>query len=163
VGLNAFNVPMIGSASSSNGQQYDTFLNLTKFFYLDDWILGVGTQNGTSFGGRNKQFHNFDFAQATYEWGEWLKISAGTYFINNALSASSQNVGALVGLDIEFIERVLWTEMDWLSGNNNMSGAVVNQFWKPRDLVVLYAGVQIPASQSGNHFAGIIGFGLDLD
>ncbi len=163
IGLNSFNVPISGPSSASNGQQYDTFLNLTKFFYLDGWVLGMGTQNGTSLGGHGKKLHNFDFAQVTYEWKDWLKLTAGSYYISNALSQSSQNVGALVGVDIEFIDKTLWLEMDWLGGNNSMSGAVINQFWKPTQTLILYAGTQIPAPNSGNRYAGIIGFGIDFD
>lgn len=35
--------------------------------------------------------------------------------------------------------------MDWLSGNNNLSGAVVNNFWRVSNRVTVYAGLQIPA------------------
>jgi len=51
--------------------------------------------------------------------------------------------------------------MDWLSGNNNLSGAVVNHFWRVDDLVTLYAGLQIPAENSSNDFAGILGVSLN--
>ena len=163
VGINTFNLPMAG-VSKANGREFDTYLNVTKFFFLeDDWIIGVGTQNGTNFSGGGRQLHNFDFGQATYEYGDWLKLSAGAYYVNDSLSQSRQNVGSLVGIDVEFIDHILWMEMDWLSGKNNLSGAVVNQFWRATDLVILYAGVQVPATQSGNSFAGIVGLVLDLD
>jgi hypothetical protein len=161
IGVNTFNIPMAGTASA-NGKQYDTFLNITKFFFpAEDWIIGVGTQNGTHFSGGGRQLNNFDFAQVTYEWDDWLKVSAGSYYVNNALSQSRQNVGALVGIDIMFIPGVFWTEMDWLSGNNNLSGAVVNNFWRATDLITVYAGLQIPSGNSMNDYAGIVGFALN--
>lgn len=160
IGINTFNIPMAGTAMA-NGKQFDTFLNITKFFFpTEDLIIGIGTQNGTHFSGGGRQLSNFDFAQVTYEWDDWLKVSSGTYYVNDALSQSRQNVGALVGVDIMFIPDVFWTEMDWLSGNNNLSGAVVNNFWRVDDLVTLYAGLQIPAEQSTNDYAGIVGFSL---
>lgn len=51
--------------------------------------------------------------------------------------------------------------MDWLSGNNNLSGAVVNNFWRVSNRVTVYAGLQIPAENSTNDFAGILGFALN--
>lgn len=83
--------------------------------------------------------------------------------MNDALSQSSQNVGALVGIDIMFIPGILWTEMDWLSGNNNLSGAVINNFWRVSNLVTLYAGLQVPAESSMNDYAGIVGFAFSPD
>lgn len=161
IGINSFNIPMAGTASA-NGRQFDTFLNITKFFFpTEDLIIGVGTQNGTHFSGGGRQLNNFDFAQVTYEWDDWLKLSLGTYYVNNALSESRQNLGALVGVDVMFIPGVFWTEMDWLSGNNNLSGAVLNNFWRVDDLVTLYAGLQIPAEKSSNDYAGIVGFALN--
>jgi len=32
IGINTFNIPVAGTASA-NGKQYDTFLNVTKFFF----------------------------------------------------------------------------------------------------------------------------------
>ncbi len=163
IGINAFNIPISG-ASSANGRQYDTYINLTKFFYPTEYLIfGVGTQNGTNFSGGGRQLHNFDYAQMTYEWGEWAKLTAGTYYVNDSLSQSHQNVGALVGIDIMFEPGLFWTEMDWFSGDNNLSGAVVNNFWQATEIVALYAGVQVPAAQSGNTFAGILGVALNLE
>ena len=163
IGLNTINIPMAGTASA-NGKEFDTFLNITKFFFpTEDLIIGIGTQNGTHFSGGGRQLNHFDFAQMTYEWDDWLKVSSGAYYVNNSLSQSRQNVGALLGIDIMFIPGVFWTEMDWLSGNNNLSGAVVNNFWRVDDLVTLYAGLQIPAESSTNDYAGIVGFALNPD
>jgi len=58
---------------------------------------------------------------------------------------------------------VFWTEMDWFSGDNNLSGAVVNNYWQATQIVALYAGLQVPAAQSGNAFAGIVGFALSFE
>lgn len=161
IGVNTFNIPVAGTASS-NGKQFDTFLNITKFFYpTEDLIIGVGSQNGTHFSGGGRQLNNFDFAQVTYEWDDWLKVTAGSYYVNNSLSETRQNVGALVGVDIMFIPGLFWTEMDWLGGNNNLSGAVINNFWRITPLVTVYAGLQIPSENSVNDYAGIVGFSLN--
>ncbi|MEN9681088.1 MAG: hypothetical protein RLZZ627_981 [Pseudomonadota bacterium] len=161
VGINSFNIPVAGTASA-NGKQYDTFLNITKFFFpTEDLIIGLGTQNGTHFSGGGRQLNNFDFAQMTYEWDDWLKLTAGGYYVNSALSDTRQNGGALVGIDIMFIPQVFWTEMDWLSGNNNLSGAVVNNFWRVTNQVTVYAGLQIPAENAVNDYAGILGFAFN--
>jgi hypothetical protein len=163
LGVYSFNIPITGAASA-NGRQYDTYINLTKFFYpTESLIFGVGTQNGTNFSGGGRQLHNFDFAQMTYELGGWAKLTAGTYYVNDSLSQSRQNVGALVGIDIMYEPGVFWTEMDWFSGDNNLSGAVVNNYWQATQIVALYAGLQVPAAQSGNAFAGIVGFALSFE
>lgn len=78
IGVNTFNIPLAGTASA-NGKQYDTFFNITKFFFpTEDLIIGVGTQNGTHFSGGGRQLNHFDFAQVTYEWDDWLKVSSGS-------------------------------------------------------------------------------------
>jgi hypothetical protein len=71
-------------------------------------------------------------------------------------------VGALVGIDLMFVPGVFWTEMDWFSGDNNLSGAVVNNYWQVTQIVTVYAGLQVPATQSGNAFAGIAGLALNF-
>lgn len=163
LGINTFNIPISGNGNGY-GKQYDTYLNISKFFFpAEDWIIAIGTQSGTHFSGKTRHLHNFEFAEITHEWDDWLKFTSGAYYVNNALSQTRQDLGALVGIDIMFVSGVFWTEMDWFSGCNNISGAVVNNYWQATDLVTIYAGIQLPAAQSGNSFAGIIGFALDLD
>jgi hypothetical protein len=61
-------------------------------------------------------------------------------------------------MDVNFIPGVFWVELDFVSGNTNVSGSVANFLWQPLKQLELYAGVQVPATASGNEFAGNLGF-----
>jgi hypothetical protein len=163
IGVSTLNMPIQGG-HGARGDQYDTYLNVARFFVLSpELILAIGSQNGYGLGSETKSFHNFTFAKGTYEIDGWLKLSSGTYYVNNALSESYQNVGALVAVDFEYINDVLWTEIDWLSGQNTLSGVVMNTFLHLDSPLSFYAGLQVPASGSGNSYSGNFGVSYDLD
>jgi len=112
IGVSTLNMPIQGG-HGARGDQYDTYLNVARFFVLSpELILAIGSQNGYGLGSETKSFHNFTFAKGTYEIDGWVKLSSGTYYVNNALSESYQNVGALVAVDFEYINDVLWTEIE---------------------------------------------------
>lgn len=155
LGVYVINMPMIGSSQSF---EYDAYVSIAKWLRVaENWLINVGTQNGTTLFQMPRQLHNFTYAQGFVRINDYLNLSAGTFYVNRALATINQPIGASVGIDINFIPGTLWTEFDFLSGNTNISGSVVNLFWRPIKPISLYLGVQVPASQSGNEFAGNVG------
>ena len=144
-----------GHAASMRPDSIAKWLRITEH-----WLINVGTQNGTTLFQTPRQWHDFTYAQGFVRINEYLNLSAGSFYVNRALATINQPIGASVGIDINFIPGTLWTECDFLSGNTNISGSVVNLFWRPIKPVSLYVGVQVPAAQSGNEFAGNIGIAL---
>lgn len=157
IGLYAFNLTIDGG--SADNFEYDTYISLTKWFDVSPaWKLALGTQNGTTLLSSTHSWHSFSFLQNTYRLNDYVNLSAGLYYANRAISVASQPLGAMVGIDLNFMPGVLWAELDFLSGSSNLSGSVVNLFWQAIPKLELYAGIQVPASESGNEFAGNIGF-----
>jgi hypothetical protein len=50
--------------------------------------------------------------------------------------------------------------MDYVSGHQAVSGATVNILFSLTHHCQIYTGVYVPETNSGNEFAGIIGFNL---
>ncbi len=151
-------MPMIGS---SQNFEYDAYISIAKWLRIsENWLLSFGAQNGATLFQAPRQLHNFTYAQGVVKINDFLNLSAGIFYVNRALATINQPVGASVGIDINFIPGTLWTEFDFLSGNTNISGSVVNLFWKPIKPVSLYVGIQVPASNSGNEFAGNLGVAI---
>ena len=158
LGVYVINMPTLGSSQSF---EYDAYVSIAKWLRITEhWLINVGTQNGTTLFQTPRQWHDFTYAQGFVRINEYLNLSAGSFYVNRALATINQPIGASVGIDINFIPGTLWTECDFLSGNTNISGSVVNLFWRPIKPVSLYVGVQVPAAQSGNEFAGNIGIAL---
>jgi hypothetical protein len=50
--------------------------------------------------------------------------------------------------------------MDYISGHHSLSGASVNMLYNITPRCQIYMGVLVPEQDSGNEFAGILGFNL---
>lgn len=158
LGLYVVNMPMIGSSQSF---EYDTYFSIAKWLTLNEsWLVNFGTQNGTTLFQTPRQLHDFSYLQGMYKVNPYFNLSAGMFYVNRALATINQPIGATVGVDVNFIPGTLWTEFDFLSGNANISGSVINLFWRPAKPVSLYVGIQVPAANSGNDFAGNLGVSL---
>lgn len=154
------NMPVVGSGAQNFA--YDAYVGLAKTFRLSGALqIVVGTQNGTTLVDRPRQWHGLGYAQASAEVGA-ITWSAGPYIATPELTTTSQAMGAILGVDVDFQPEVLWAEVDWFTGNNNLSGGVVNLFWRSQGWLTAYLGVQAPATNSGNAFAGNLGFILDV-
>lgn len=158
LGLYVINMPLRGSSQSF---EYDAYVSIAKWWRVaEHWLINMGTQNGTTLFQMPRQLHDFTYAQGFFKVNDYLNLSAGAFYVNRALATINQPIGASVGIDINLIPGTLWTEYDFLSGNTNISGSVVNLFWRPDNLVTLYVGIQVPAAQSGNEFAGNVGIAV---
>ena len=58
------------------------------------------------------------------------------------------------------IKNTLSVQGDYFSGNNNVSGAIINVFYRILPKAQLYVGIGVPETGSGNEFYGTAGFSL---
>lgn len=159
IGLFISNIPVINSGT--HNYEYDSYITLTKWFDISKkWKIGIGSQNGTTLFSESKSLHNFTYIQNSYDVLDYLNLNGGTYFVNKALATNSQQFGALLGVNYHIIPKKLWVEYSFLSGNSNVSGSMINTFIKLNNQIDLYFGVQVPAPNSGNEFAGTVGIKL---
>ncbi|MGZ4980956.1 MAG: hypothetical protein ACXWE4_06610, partial [Methylobacter sp.] len=61
---------------------------------------------------------------------------------------------------ITFIQDKLSLQMDYISGHHSLSGATVNMLLNITSHIQMYMGVAVPEQNTGNEFAGIVGFNL---
>ena len=66
----------------------------------------------------------------------------------------------MTGTEVMLIRNKLSLQMDYISGHHSLSGATVNMLLNLTSRFQLYMGVSVPEQNSGNEFAGIIGFNL---
>ena len=87
-------------------------------------------------------------------------IHAGPYWANKALTVTSDYLGYTAGFSFEPIKNTITIQGDYFSGSNNMSGAIVNVWYRFMLKAQVYFGVGIPETNSGNEFYGSVEFSL---
>ncbi len=159
VNLSLLNTQILGN---NNQFQGDTFINLAKTFVIsDDLSIVAGSQNGVSLVNVHPQlWFNFTFIDNRYDMTPWFSIHGGPYLANAALTGSSRQVGFMTGAEITLMQHKLSLQMDYISGHHSLSGANVNLLFNITPQCQIYMGVLVPEQDSGNEFAGIIGFNL---
>lgn len=155
--LSLLNTQVLGS---NNHFQGNTFLNIAKTFEInDDYAITLGTQNGAALvNARPQLWFNFSFLDNRFDPTPWLLLHGGPYLANAAITGTSQQVGFLAGTEITFIQNKLSLQMDYISGHHSLSGANVSMIYNLTPRCQIYLGVLVPEQNSGNEFAGIMGF-----
>jgi len=162
-GLYVNNIPMITNIYKQT-YSYDSYIGISKWFDVTKRIkIGMGTQSGTQLFSSKRTFLNFDYIQTQYEILPNLSIGAGAFYANDALTAQNKPWGASVSILYKIVPEKLWTEFNWYSGETNISGSVLNVVWRHDKDIKSYIGIQIPATNSGNEFAGNLGIIWELD
>jgi hypothetical protein len=142
--------------------QGESFVSIAKTFTLNnDLSVTVGSQNGVYMVNQKpQQWLNYTYLDTRYDVAPWLLMHGGTYIANAALTGTSRQVGFITGTEITFIPNKLALQMDYISGHQSLSGATVNMLVNILPQWQIYMGVSVPEKNSGNEFAGIIGFNL---
>jgi hypothetical protein len=157
--LALINTQILGSNKQFQG---DSFFNIAKTFTVDDDLsIVVGSQNGLAMVNLQPQlWYDFSYLDSRYDVTPWLLMHAGPFIANAALTGTSRQVGFMTGTEITFIEDRLSLQMDYVSGHHSLSGATVNMLLNITSRFQMYVGVSVPEQDSGNEFAGIVGFNL---
>jgi hypothetical protein len=140
----------------------DSFVNIAKTFTPNDELsIIIGSQNGVDMVNQKPQlWFNYTYLDNRYDVTPWLLLHGGAYIANAALTGTSRQVGFITGTEITFIQNKLALQMDYISGHQSLSGATVNMLVNIMPQWQMYMGVSVPEQNSGNEFAGIIGFNL---
>lgn len=143
--------------------QDDTYFILSKIFRLDnDNDLVIGSQNGYSLyspdGGKISpgKMHQFYYSTHVTKVNDWLKVSGGSYYVNSALSTTTNYFGGTAGFEAKWNDIIF--KGDYVGGHTNISGAVLSIGYFLTNWFNPYVGISVPETKSGNEFYGIIGF-----
>ena len=135
----------------------DSYIGMSKWWGDKSQLrFGISSQIGTQLTGSNSNLLAFTTTQLQYTVFNSLTISVGPWWGNNAMTTVGNYVGASVNLGYKLNDSIR-IEGSWYSGSTNLSGAVINSFYTVRKGIECYVGMQIPATNSGNEFAGNIG------
>lgn len=155
VQLATYNCPVSGGGAQN--YECDSYLNLSYTYKFNrQFNFTLGSQNGTVFQNTAMQWHSSSYGTLSWQPLTWLALRAGPYWVNKALSTTTNYLGYTTGFNLIF-NPDFFMQGDYFSGDNNASGAVVNLFYK-----MVYIGVGVPEYNSGNEFYGIWGFRLPV-
>lgn len=157
--LSLINTQILGGNKQFQGE---TFFNVAKTFDINyDFSIVIGSQNGLALVNLQPQlWYDYTYLDNRYDVTPWLLMHGGPYMANAALTGTSRQVGFMAGTEITFIQNKLSLQMDYISGHQSLSGATVNMLLNITPRCQMYMGVSVPEQNSGNEFAGIIGFNL---
>lgn len=157
ISIATYNIPVQGGGAQNF--EYDTYLGLSKTFQVNNKTqVLVGTQDGTTLLASPREWHQFHFANVRYDVFSALNIYVGPYYANQQLTTTVNQVGFMTGMQLKVIPNKIHIQADYVSGHQNVSGAVVNLQWFVVPKFQLYMGIIVPETNSGNEFAGIFGF-----
>jgi hypothetical protein len=157
VQIASYNIPAYGGGAQN--YEWDSYVNLSKTFDFSAQFKAIaGMQNGTTLFSTTRQYHNIDYGLLVYLPTPAVNLHAGPYWANKALTVTKDTLGYTAGFSVEAIKNTLTVQGDYFSGSNNVSGAVVNVFYRIFPKAQVYFGVGVPETNSGNEFYGIVGF-----
>ena len=155
VQLAAYNIPAYGGGAQN--YEWDSYINVSKTFVLNQqWQLIAGAQNGTTAFAAPRQWHTVDYAMMSFQPVPLISVRAGPFWADKALTTTTDVVGYSAGFNLNFSAQ-FFVQADYFSGHNNLSGAVINVWYR-----MFYVGVGVPETDSGNEFYGISGVKLNL-
>jgi hypothetical protein len=157
--VSLINTQIIGPDKVFHG---DLFFNVAKTFsIIKELSVVVGSQNGFSMVNHHPRlWYNYDYVDTRYEATPWLSLHGGVYLANAEITGVYRQVGYLTGTELTFIPHKLSLQLDYVSGHQALSGATANIVFTITPKFQTYFGVYVPEQNSGNEFAGIIGFNL---
>jgi hypothetical protein len=155
----SYNIPVQGSGAQNF--EYDTYFGISKTFQFNkDVQFLIGTQNGSTILAKPHEWHQFHFANIRYDVFSPFTVYIGPYYSNQQLTTTVNQVGFMTGFQLKIVPNIFHITGDYVSGHQNVSGAVINLQWFVFPKFQLYTGIIVPETNSNNEFAGIVGFNL---
>lgn len=153
-GIQATNIRFDGVQAQN--YENDFYANLSKQFTYDNFTMEIGGQIGYNVGNTPTKLHATSSVDLQYSVTDTFMIHGGGYYINDELATIHQPYNYMAGFKYKYDKFVVLG--DYYSGNNNWSGAAVNVYYKWDSTKRPYIGIIVPETNSGNEFAGVIGF-----
>jgi hypothetical protein len=153
VGINLFNLDLYPTDSGIHNPHF--LLNFQKAFSItESYKMSLGTQTGIT----PPLYHakievpSFSYLNNAFDLDQWGKYYLGVYYANHAYAGSGNNVGLMAGLEIPLVEGKVHLMGDLMTGNNDISVAVVGAvFYLPSSWQLSF-GAQLPAPGSNNDY-----------
>jgi len=152
IGLNVFNVDF--HASEGNFQNPHVLLNFQKgFSVFKNYKISFGTQSGITPPLYNKtvEIPSFSYLHNALNLNEWGKYYLGSYYTNRAYAGENQ-FGYMTGFEYPLFENKFHLMGDYISGNSDISVAVLGAVIFLPNKWQLSLGAQIPAPSSHNNY-----------
>lgn len=168
IGIYFNNIPLDHQGKYRQTYIDDTYVGIGKWWgKRGELRFGISGQIGTQLpedGMRQttRSLLAVTIAQVQYTFLNNFIVSIGPYWANPAMSTVGNYVGTAVNVGWK-LSNQLRIEGSWYSGKTNLSGAIINMYYSIFPDTDVYVGVQIPEANSGNEFAGNVGFIVLLD
>lgn len=161
VGIQSLNIRLSGSQAQN--YESDTYFNLGKSFEIfDKTSLEFSGMVGTNFDGQLSQLHATGSTTVNYQVFTNMSVYGGMYYVNDSLATIHQPLNFMSGFKLKLLEKIVIVG-DYYGGYNNLSGSMVNVYYKLTPNFRPYVGIQVPEKNSGNEFCGTVGFSLKLN
>ncbi|MDD5229218.1 MAG: hypothetical protein PHN45_02580 [Methylococcales bacterium] len=155
IGINIFNVEMYPTGELQNPH---VLANFQKGFTINEYYkIGFGTQTGITPPIYNKTIDipSFSYFNNAVNLGEYGKYNLGVYHANHAYAGEGDSFGLMAGFDYPLIENKLDFQGDILTGNNDISVAVLGfVIFLPKEWQLSF-GAQLPSPTSNNDYGAV--------
>lgn len=153
VGINLFNLDLY---PVNNEMQNPHFLvNFQKGFYINEvYKMSFGTQTGLTPPIYNARIEvpSFSYVVNALDFNKWGKYFLGGYYANHAYAGPGNSAGLMAGVEFPLIQDKLHFMGDLMTGNNDISIAVLGiVFYLPYSWQLSF-GAQLPAPGSNNDY-----------
>lgn len=162
IGLNLLDLELIHETESQSDSNPPLFLvNAQQGFELNETFrFGIGTQIGQTTTNRRTDVRLANFSYLTGVAllpDERGKLYAGTYFADWAYRGGRGNpFGFLLGYDIPIVKDRFNLVGDYISGQSDISVAVLGGVFQLSEHCQLSVGAQLPSPRSGNPYGSVI-------
>lgn len=155
IGLNIFNVDMYPTRELQNPH---ILANFQKGFTINEhYKIGFGTQTGLTPPIYNKavEMPSFSYFNNAVHLDHLGNYYLGSYYANHAYAGQGDSFGIMAGVEYPLIEKKFHLQGDILTGNNDISVAVLGfVFFLPRDWQLSF-GAQLPSPTSNNDYGAV--------
>lgn len=158
IGFNIFNVDLYPTNEMKNPY---VLANFQKGFTINEhYKIGVGTQTGITPPIHNEEIGipSFSFFNNQLDLGEYGHYNLGAYHANHAYAGEGDSFGMMAGIEYPLLEKQFHLMGDILTGNNDLSVAVLGfVIFLPQNWQLSF-GAQLPAPTSDNDYGAVIEF-----
>lgn len=157
IGVNLFNVDM----QSTDGvfENPHLLFNFQKGFNItDNYKISFGTQTGFSppIHNNDVSLPSFSYVDSALNLNKLGKYYLGAYYANHAYGRSGNTLGIMAGVEYPLIENKFHLMADILSGNSEISVAVLGMvLFLPCNWQLSF-GAQLPSPSSHNDYGLVV-------
>ncbi|MBT9099981.1 hypothetical protein KFZ76_19970 [Methylovulum psychrotolerans] len=156
IGLNLFNLDM--QTTNGSYQNPHILLNFQKgHTFNQHYKIGFGSQSGLTpaLHGHTTELPSFNYINNAVDLQEHGKYFLGGYFANQAYASKNQ-FGFMAGAEYPLIHHKIHLMADFISGDNDLSVAVIGAAFHLSHHWQISLGAQLPAPTSHNDYGLVL-------